>query len=215
VDAEVLARSGISESLIARTIHALKTLDLIDDEGKPTETLEGLRLAPEGEYVNRLGQWLNSAYADVLKFIDPSTADETALRDAFRSYTPVGQQPRMVSLFVGLYGAAGIGPEKGAPPRSTRRSRAAPPSATPNGTNGSKRTIPVSSGSEVAEHTAPPSAPPPPTPAPMSDKALEYKLVDLLKNDDIEDNQRSAIWTLIQYLAAKSRPPTRPREMPE
>lgn len=39
----------------------------------------------------------------------------------------------------------------------------------------------------------------------ISDKALEYKLVDLMKEDGIEDAERSAIWTLIQYLTAKAK----------
>jgi len=82
---------------------------------------EGIRKAPEADYKQRLVQWLNGAYADVLNFIDPAIADEVAVRDAFRNYIPVGQQPRMVSLFIALYAAAGVGPEKVAqqrPPRS-------------------------------------------------------------------------------------------------
>jgi len=47
-------------------------------------------------------------------------------------------------------------------------------------------------------------SPPPPAPA-MSDKALEYKLVDLMKEDDIEEAERSAIWTLIQYLTKREK----------
>lgn len=39
----------------------------------------------------------------------------------------------------------------------------------------------------------------------MTDKALEYKLVDLMKDDGIEAEERSAIWTLIQYLTAKAK----------
>lgn len=39
----------------------------------------------------------------------------------------------------------------------------------------------------------------------ISDKALEYKLVDLMKDDGVGDDERSAIWTLIQYLTAKSK----------
>ena len=124
VDAEVLGRAGISESLIPRTLKALQTLDLIDENGKPTEIFEGIRLASEAEYKERLAEWLNTAYTDVISFVDPATDDETAIRDAFRSYNPVAQQPRMVSLFVGLYAAAGIGSEKQAQPRQRTRSQA-------------------------------------------------------------------------------------------
>jgi hypothetical protein len=125
VNSDVLARAGISDSLIPRTLLALQTLDLIQDNGNPTETLEGLRLAAAAEFKNRLGDWLKSAYAEVFAFVDPSTDDETRIRDAFRSYQPVGQQNRMVTLFQGLCTAAGlIGDKPAAAPRpSPHRTR--------------------------------------------------------------------------------------------
>jgi hypothetical protein len=127
VDTDVLARAGVTQSLIPRTLQALQTLDLIDENGRPTDMLEGLRLAPESEYKQRLAEWLNAAYADALQFIDPATADETEIRDAFRSYRPTGQQSRMVSLFVALFAAAGIGPERQTPtPRRSARAAASP-----------------------------------------------------------------------------------------
>lgn len=121
INSDVLGRAGVSESLIQRTLQALQTLDLIDDKGAPRQTLEGLRLAPEHEFKTRLAEWLNGAYADVLQFIDPATATETQVRDAFRTYNPIGQQGRMVTLFQGLYAAAGIGPERQSAPRPTAR----------------------------------------------------------------------------------------------
>lgn len=112
VTADVLARAGVSDSLIPRTLQALITLDLIKEDGNPTDTLEGIRLAPEAEYKKRLEDWLKGAYADVFAFVDPTTDDETRVRDAFRSYQPVGQQARMVTLFQGLCAAAGLTAEK-------------------------------------------------------------------------------------------------------
>lgn len=112
VDSDVLARAGISDSLIPRTLQALQALDLITDEGQPSQVLEGIRLAPEAEYKQRLVEWLNGAYADALTFIDPATDDDVRIRDAFRSYKPVGQQSRMVTLFTGLFKAAGVAPER-------------------------------------------------------------------------------------------------------
>ncbi len=112
INEDVLSRIGISESLIPRTLQSLQTLDLINDKGAVTDIFDSLRLAPENEFKERMAQWLNAAYSDVLKFIDPSVADETALKDAFQIYNPPGQRDRMVTLFVGLYAAAGIGPEK-------------------------------------------------------------------------------------------------------
>lgn len=200
VNGEVLGRAGISDSLIQRTLLALETLDLIDDNGSPTPTFEGLRLAPEGEYQQRMADWLNSAYADVLRYVDPQSADETAVRDAFRSYSPVGQQPRMVSLFLGLYAAAGIGREKPAATRQPRKGRAA---AAANGSNASSAAKRNATPAGASTLTPPPPSPPPSPP--MSDAALEYKLVDLMKDEGIGESERSAIWTLVQYLTGKAR----------
>ncbi|MEH2559700.1 hypothetical protein V1286_007229 [Bradyrhizobium algeriense] len=112
INAEVLARASISESLIPRTLYALQALDLIDEAGRPTPTFEGIRLAPEAEYKKRLEDWLKGAYADVFAFADPSQDDDVAIRDAFRSYQPAGQRDRMITLFQGLCAAAGLAPEK-------------------------------------------------------------------------------------------------------
>ena len=112
VDLDVLTRAGVPETLAPRTLQALRSLDLIAEDGRLTEVLEGLRLAPEVEYKQRMGDWLRSAYADVLTYVNPETAGEGELRDAFRTYKPIGQQTRMVSLFQGLFTAAGIVPER-------------------------------------------------------------------------------------------------------
>lgn len=113
VDGEVLERAGVAQSLVPRTIQSLQTLDLIDEKLVPTATFEKLRLAPEAEYQARQVEWLKSAYADIFAFVDPSKDSETNIRDAFRSYQPVGQQGRMVILFQGLCAAAGLLPSPG------------------------------------------------------------------------------------------------------
>ena len=125
VDAEVLARAGVSDSLVPRTLYALSALDLITDDGSPSPVLEGIRLAPESEYRQRITEWLNSSYADALAYIDPATATEGDIRDAFRTYKPIGQQSRMVTLFQGLYAAAGIAPERQR--QAPKRNGSAPP----------------------------------------------------------------------------------------
>jgi hypothetical protein len=126
VNAEVLSRAGISESLVPRTLQALKALDLISEDGKPTQTFDTLRLAPEAEYKKCLTEWLAASYSDVMQFVDPATADDTVLRDAFRGYKPIAQQPRMITLFKGLHAAAGIGAEKTKSSSATVRFRATP-----------------------------------------------------------------------------------------
>lgn len=113
ITADVLTKAGlVSDSLMARTLYSLQILDLIDAAGNPTDTLEGIRRAPAGEYKARLNEWLTHTYADVLAYVDPATADENAVHDAFRLYNPSGQRGRMVTLFMGLCRAAGLAPDK-------------------------------------------------------------------------------------------------------
>jgi hypothetical protein len=137
VSKDVLARAGVPETLIPRVLQTLQVLDLIDENGQPTPVFEGIRRAPEAELNQRKQEWLNSAYADALHYVDPNTADETQVRDAFRNYNPVGQQARMVSLFMGLYADAGIGQERASAPRTrspaTPRATSAPRAATRTG----------------------------------------------------------------------------------
>ena len=49
-----------------------------------------------------------------------------------------------------------------------------------------------------------PPPPPPPTPQ-AQDKALEYRLIDLMKGEGIGDEESAAIWTLVRYLTAKNK----------
>lgn len=142
VDLEFLTRAGVPVSLAPRTIQSLQTLDLIGEDGKPTEVMDGLRLAPEAEYKNRMAEWLRNAYSDALGLVDPETASESQLRDAFRTYRPVGQIPRMITLFQGLFAAAGIGPE---------RQRAAPRRLASNGSI-IKRPAPAMAATALAQH---------------------------------------------------------------
>ncbi|HEY5306042.1 MAG TPA: DUF5343 domain-containing protein [Pseudolabrys sp.] len=135
ITTEVLARAGIAESLIPRTLQALQTLDLIDKDGAPTQTLEGLRLAAEADYRAKLAAWVRSAYADIIVFADPAKADSTRIRDAFRGYEPRGQQARMVSLFQGLSAAAGLVADK--PARAVK----AAPNFTPRERTVAKRIV--------------------------------------------------------------------------
>ena len=197
IDMGVLQRAGISESLMARTLAALATLDLIDEKGVPTETFEGLRLAPEAEYAERITQWLNSVYADVLGFVDPTTASEANLHDAFRSYTPPGQRPRMVTLFTGLYAAAGMGPDKGNSRSASRKGR-----ATANLNRVLTRPACIPSASDASPSASNESVNQP-QPTQDNDKVLEYRLIDLMRDDGIEDAHREAVWTLVRYLTAK------------
>jgi hypothetical protein len=111
-DADVLIRAGVSEGLAQRTMHSLRQLDLIDDQGNPSDALDSLRLAPGGEYKDRFAEVIRAAYAPIFQYVDPENDPLERIRDAFRPYSPVGQQGRMVTLFLGLAEYAGIVPPR-------------------------------------------------------------------------------------------------------
>lgn len=105
---DVITKVGVSESLAPRTLQAFRLLDLVDEDGNPTATFEGLRVAPESEYRDRFAEMIRAAYAEIFHYRDPATDDWVTIRDAFRSYTPFGMQERMVNLFFGLCVYTGI-----------------------------------------------------------------------------------------------------------
>ena len=108
---EVLERAGVTTSLAPRTLAALRTLDLIDESGQPTESLNALRVAASDDYEARLAEVVRAAYEDIFQFADPAVDPRSRIEDAFRPYKPAGQRKRMVILFLGLCQAAGIIPE--------------------------------------------------------------------------------------------------------
>jgi hypothetical protein len=106
---EVLGRAGVSESLVNRTLQALKLLDLLGADGNPTSQFEELkRVRGDEEYREKLKEWLYAVYADVLKYADPTKDAPSRVTEAFRGYQPEGQRQRMVTLMLGLFEYAGL-----------------------------------------------------------------------------------------------------------
>lgn len=125
VTKEVLSKSGVPESLIPRTLQSLQLLELINDDGTWTQNLENLRRCAESELQSSLAEIIHSVYHDVFQYVDPEKDSATVLRDAFRTFTPHGQQDRMVSLFIGLCKRAGIISSEAAPKSQQRTKRTA------------------------------------------------------------------------------------------
>lgn len=149
-----LAQIGVPDGNVGRTHQALRLLDLIDDEGEPTEALQALQQAETDEYRSRLEQVVRAAYHDVFQVVDPAKDGADKVDDAFRFYSPGSQRPRMVTLFMGLAEEAGIidkGPKKRGRTQSAR-------------SNGAAAAKPRSSASPggAAKRPPPPSSPPPP-----------------------------------------------------
>jgi hypothetical protein len=152
----VLERAGVSGGLAPRTLQALKLLGLIDDDGNPTAEFEELRKASSDDYKARLQAVLRAAYEEVFQFTDPQEDSPDKVRDAFRVYTPRGQQPRMVTLFMGLCEEAGIVTGK---PKKTRQPRPKT-AASPRPAN---KTIPKASSKKPEPRPEFAPSPPPST----------------------------------------------------
>src|SRR3954454_22283370 len=65
VDSGVLERIGVSKSLLPRVAQSLRLLDLLTDDGAPTEPLDGLRMASTDDFKPPVAAWLQSVYGEV------------------------------------------------------------------------------------------------------------------------------------------------------
>lgn len=108
VDAALLKRHGVTDSLIPRTLASLRLLGLIDTSGTTTSAFETLRRASEEQYQEEVAGLLHQVYASVFEVLDMNNPTPTALANAFRLAEPAGQRPRMISLFTGLCEYAGL-----------------------------------------------------------------------------------------------------------
>lgn len=108
VTTDVLIKIGIKETIVPRTLQSLRLLDLLKEDGQPTETLEALSKARPDQYKDELASWLRSVYADVFTYAEPSAASSDEIRNAFWGYEPRGQIDSMIRLFLGLCEEAGI-----------------------------------------------------------------------------------------------------------
>ncbi|MBA3842032.1 MAG: DUF5343 domain-containing protein [Actinobacteria bacterium] len=132
---ELLMKLGYPDSYATRTLRALRLFELVDDAGVPMDAFKELRRASDTEFPARLEQVIRTAYSEVFEVVDPATAAEAAVDNAFRFYNPGAQRERMVVLFMGLCEAAGMLPPEKAPRRRTMRAGGvkAPARTTSNG----------------------------------------------------------------------------------
>lgn len=171
---ELLVRLGYPDAYAVRTLRALRLLDLVDDDGLPTDALRELRGATNDEFPARLEQIVRSAYSDVFEVVDPATDSRDAILQAFAYNEPGAQRNRMVVLFLGLCEAAGMLPAGKAPRKRAMR-----------GTNTTNRVTArrnEDSGSPGSRGATKPEKPEPPTkPTSTLDRAaLRARYIEVL-----------------------------------
>lgn len=189
IDRSVLTRfsGGVGSQLIM----ALKSLGLTDDEGVPTSRLPPL-VAAHGtlEFPEQLRSVLNDAYP-YLADLDLTTATPSMFADTFKNAIGAKEDVLRKCRTFYLHAAKEAGIEMGA-----RLEKGSHPRTASSG-NGRRRRK-TTKTEETAE--APTFRPPQPQ---TQAKELEYQLIDLMTESDIDDDVKSSIWQLIQYLTAR------------
>ena len=187
-----------SGSVATQILTAFRFLGLIDQDGVPQPKLRKLvKSLNEDEWKGELDAVIRDGYSPIFSLdLEKATANEFA--EKFRtSYGAEGETGRKCMTFF-LHAAKEADVPVSAylltnvKSRSSASTKRKPRRRDTAGTGGS------GGGSRDQLHN-------PPKVDPMTDTALEYKLVDLMKNDDVNDSERNAIWTLIQYLTRRSK----------
>ncbi len=166
VDPDLLIRIGVPDSLAKRTLNALRSLGLIDDDGALSDSFRALIEARPGDYQSQLAEFLRGAYAEIFGIIDPATATPEQLRNAFWGYEPRGQIDNMVRLFLGLCDEAGLRPDRPKVERTVGR-RVRKPRTTGSGTS--------REAEQLTEH------PPAPSPAPPPSQEIDPAILQWIK----------------------------------
>lgn len=189
IDSEYLRDAGVTDSLNARVLYALRFLKLID-EGIPTSTLRSIARSTDEEYRSILAAVLRDCYRDVFEMHDPAQDPQNQFVNFFRRYSPASQRDRMVVFFLGMCREAGLatvdaprnrtsGVAANAKTSSAKKPKSTPVSVAPansraalanrNDQQQSTRTIPA--GLELLVQSLPPAG------APMSDEKREQWLM--------------------------------------
>lgn len=185
IDQTQLERIGVPSGSTGRVIAALRFLGLLDESGNRTELADRLSRVKSEEYPVVLAEVLQAAYSEVFVNLDPGTASEVDLHDAFRGFDPAKQRSRMVTLFVALCREARI--MEGEPPSTAAVSRLPQRNKPPAG-NGK--------GSKAPEAPTPPPgiSNPPPIQSSAPDAGIFSGRYGLLHKLQSELLPASGIW---------------------
>lgn len=116
LDAPALRVAGVPEGMMSRTLAALRFLGLLNEANEPTDEWRALSDVDDQAFPEFLGRLVRAAYSEVFAMVDPAMDGQDRIRNMFQQYQPKSQIDRMVTLFLGLCGEAGI-PTRDAPKR--------------------------------------------------------------------------------------------------
>lgn len=131
---QLVQKLSLGAEVSRRVVLSLKQLELIDEEGMPTEALLAFEKAPTDKYRGVLAAHLRGVYAPVFNVLGPdlSKYTSTEIEDQFRDFSPKTLRGRMAKCFMGLCvytGLAEAAPVTKAGPKPAR------PSPTSSATN--------------------------------------------------------------------------------
>lgn len=172
---------------------ALRALEYIDEQDKPTAQFKELVDAfGTDNYSTRLKELIDRTYPYVLK-LDLMTATPSMFAAAFSNATDAKEDSlrKCRAFFLAVAKDAGVPIGNRIETAKFPRSRSSSPRK------------PKAKPAVEEQKVNDPPPPPADKPDSISNAALEYKLVDLMKETDIGDDERGAIWVLIQYLTRK------------
>lgn len=184
------ASGSVSYSVIA----ALKSLKLVEEDGKPTPGFVELVKASDEARKPLLESVIRSGYPSLFADgIDLSNATAAEFDEHVRKEFDVqgSTVDKIAAFFIAAAGAAGI---ELSPHLKARK----PVSASPSSKRSSRQRKKEAESAEAQERVAPP--PPPP---PITEKALEYRLVDLMSEAASDAEVLSAIVKVVTWLKTR------------
>ena len=105
---DFLRIAGVTEASYGRVTQALRFMNLVHEDEKPTDHLMTLASATDAQHRDVLESVVREAYRSKFEFVDSSEDPQSKILDAFQRYEPRSQIGRMVTLFLGLCREAGI-----------------------------------------------------------------------------------------------------------
>ena len=108
IDRDFLLLAGVPDGAVGRVIQALRFLNVIAEDGEPTDTLKAIAGAPENDVKSLLATAVRDAYSTDFQSIDPGQDTQHQINDWFQRYQPRSQTARMVMLFLSLCREADI-----------------------------------------------------------------------------------------------------------